>query len=282
MPVTAKDFKIYNGTPEFVRQLDQAFDYFRSKFPDADAGLRYMAENHIAIMNNPPGNKMVDPRDAGQDLYGHAGSEQIVMWNPATGILVTNGGEITGIESAADGLAHEMWGHGLNPANDAMGKTPDSQYDFANERVAVGIENALNLLFSEPLRDNHDGTEVWTSDVTVHTQMGEDGELYLVRTDANGRDQYGPQIDYISPDWTKLQHAFDQTGSGNSASYGGSTSGITVTGKQYDSGGADWVGWNGEIIDGGGSHGRHVVEAVSSDDPDCQGIVGFHDVGFMM
>lgn len=239
MPVTAKDFKIYNSTPQFEQQLNQAFDYFRSKFPDADAGLRYMAENNIAIMNNPPGNPMVSKEYSGSDLYGHAGSEQLVMWDPSSGILVTNGGQVTGIESAADGLAHEIWGHAFNSANDAMGNIPDGQYDWANERVAVGIESALNLLFGEPLRDNHDGHLVWTSDVTVHTITGENGELILVRTDSSGHDIYGPQIDYTSPGWQKLQHAFDQASGANNGGggSGGSAAGdVTITGHQTGEG----------------------------------------------
>lgn len=104
--------------------------------------------------------------------------------------------------------------------------------------------------------------------------MGEDGELYLVRTDANGHDQYGPQIAYNSPDWANLQHAFDQSGSGNPADHGGSTAVITVTGKQYDNGG-DWAQWNGEIDTGGGGNSRQALEAQSGDDPDY-GIVGVH------
>jgi hypothetical protein len=58
-PVTANDFKLINASPEFAHQVDQAFDYFRAKFPNADSALQYMADKGIAIMNNPDGNTHV-------------------------------------------------------------------------------------------------------------------------------------------------------------------------------------------------------------------------------
>lgn len=287
MPVTAKDFKIYNSTPEYVRQLDQAFDYFRAKFPNADDTLRYLLDTGKQFMNNSPGNPYVAPKDAGSDAYGRMDGHDIILWNPATGILVTKDGKVTGIESAADGLGHEIWGHGLNPANDAMLNTPDSpEYQTLNERVAVGIESILNILAGEPQRDNHYGTEVWTSDVTVHTIMGENGELILVRTNANGQDEYGPQIDYKSAGWQQLQHAFDQADTADASNHGSTTiDGIVIhiTGHRDDSGGSgsgngdsnlgggDWAQWNGEISEGGGGdHTKQGLEDKSSDDPDYQ------------
>lgn len=305
MPLTAKDFKIYNSTPEYVRQLDQAFDYFRAKYPDgADAALQYLHDNNKAFMNNGPSNPYVGKLDAGTDAFGHFDGRDVILWNPATGILVTSGGKVTGIESAADGLAHEIWGHAFNPANDIMDNILDSQYGRANERIAVGVESSLNVLFGEPLRDNHGGVEVWTSDVTVRTIMTEDGALQLVRTNALGQDEYGPQIGTTGAGWEKLQHAFDQMDNAITAgqAVSGAVDGIVfITGRQYGetaggyndgyNGGGDpeptngghhdhsaeaihngegWLEWNGEIDEGGGKNPSDTLQDKSSDDPDYQ------------
>lgn len=114
-----------------------------------------------------------------------------------------------GMQSPAEGLLHELLGHGLDinmPANLLAEIGP--QWQNGAEHLAVNIESAFGIVFGEPLRDNHGGQLMWVDDVTTHTTMGEDGELILTRMGADGKDKYGPQIDYTSPGWKHLDGAF--------------------------------------------------------------------------
>lgn len=124
-------------------------------------------------------------------------------------MLVTTDGHVTGMQSPAMGLLHELLGHGLDINVDANFAFKEPGYSNGAEHLAIDIESAFGIVFGEPLRDNHDVTPLtWMNDVTAHTTMDENGELILTRMGADGKDEYGPQIDYTSSGWQHLESAF--------------------------------------------------------------------------
>jgi hypothetical protein len=206
--VTANDFHVVNSTPEFITKLNTALNYVQTQDPSVITQLHEAADKGIWIMNNPSDNSLLGAHDRGQDLFGYSGDHPVAMWNPDGAMLIKNNGVVTGIESAASGLMHELLGHGLDPNQRENSEIPDSQYGNVSERVAVNLENVINTALGEPTRDSHNGDDVWVSDPTVHTITTEDGALQLVRMGADGKSEYGPQISYNSPGWNQLQNVF--------------------------------------------------------------------------
>jgi hypothetical protein len=201
-PLTASDFKLWNPTPEFIQKLNIALLY-ASQDANLNAMARMVADQHVGIIFNLPGNNIagIDPKDKGETSFGKmANGEKVILWNPDSGIWVwdSNGSGknyLNGIQSAADNLLHEMF-HGLDPNEVTNHGIPDAQFENVAERIAVGIETAVNQWIGEPTRNNHLGTPINMDNPTIHTITTEDGAFQLTWIDMNGHVQYGPQVSY--------------------------------------------------------------------------------------
>jgi hypothetical protein len=258
--VTAADFKLMNSNPTFEAQVTQALVYEQMRDGRMTAIYQQAADTGLAIMNNPPGNlATVGSHQDGQTVYGHIGSQNVALWNPEFGLATKVNGQFTGIQSPATGLTHEII-HGLDPQQQANAAVAVPKYDDLSEYVAVTIESVLSTWIGEPIRDNHGGTEVNVTDVTVHSITTEDGAFQLVRYDANGQPHYGQQIAMTGPNWTNLLHAFDPLPGATPVPANPANSGpITITGHDSGGGGGDGgaasPGWGGNTGSGGGATG---------------------------
>lgn len=220
MPSTATDFKLINTNQQFEQQFNKTLDYYRAFDPGAEAKLQQGLAMGIQVMYNPPGNPLLPTSITGgiditgQDMMVIYNDKPTILYNPDSALMVTDGhGRVQGIESPSSGFIHEFDGHALHGDSDwLLHEVGDAaSYQFFNERIAVNAEDVFNALAGEPLRDNHGGTEVFVNDPTAHTITTEDGALQLVRMGADGKLEYGPQIDYKSAGWQHIEHLFDAT-----------------------------------------------------------------------
>jgi hypothetical protein len=252
--VTASDFKLMNSNPGFVAQVNQALQYAQTQDSRMTDVLRDAAKAGIAIMNNPVDNMNIAAQDRGETLFGHlSDGTKVALWNPEAAILANDGGVVTGVQSPAQGLIHELVGHGMDPNQEQNRNIPDAQYDNASERVAVTIESVFAEWMGEPGRDNHGGQIVWVPNPTMHTITTEDGALQLVQIGANGKLEYGPQISYGTPEWNEMQaygrDATDAASHGARGPYDGGAyvddplpSNTDPTGSHHDSGNGNYPG----------------------------------------
>jgi hypothetical protein len=200
---------LINATPEYVAALNLALQYGNTN-PNVSGILGMAIGMNPIIMFNPPNNPLLGPQERGQDLYGHLpDGTPVIMWNPSAASVVWNidalGNKIiTGIQSAAQGLFHELI-HLLDPAQSAHHQIHDPEYDDLSERTAVTIESVLASDMGEPVRNNHSGDNSAVNNPTLHTITTEDGALQLTWMDAAGTQHYGPQISIGSPEWNNLQ-----------------------------------------------------------------------------
>lgn len=216
---TAADFKLLNANDHYVAALNLTLQYGATN-PAVASEIQSMIDAHAIVMFNPPGNPLVDPKDAGQTLFGHMpDGTPVILWNPDQAAVVwttdpQGNRTITGIQSSAQGFFHELT-HGIDPAQQDHAHEPDAQYDNMSERTAVTIESVIATEMGEPIRNNHAGSDAPVSNPTLHTITTEDGALQLTWMDSAGQQYYGPQVSIGSPEWNNLQQFGQQQAAQN-------------------------------------------------------------------
>lgn len=168
-----------NATREDRRDWEQAISYL-SRDPEARKMLAQLDRDNI---------KIEFIRD-GEDRF--LPDSHTIRWDPHSALAVRDAqGRITGVQSAALGLAHEA-AHATDPdyKKHIDVKIPD--YDDGEEAYAVGVEDRIAKTLGEPLRFNHRGRALPAADTTEHTVTNPDGRSAWVGGNGIERGSYVP------------------------------------------------------------------------------------------
>jgi hypothetical protein len=195
MPTSA-DFRLENATDSDKADLDAALNYL-SQSPEGAEMIREAIENGVGINFIHDGNDKFDS------------DNNTINWDPRSGLEATMNGQVSGVQSAALGLAHEM-AHANDPnawwEKDVA--TNDSYANLAEAHAIKDVEDKIASELGEPTRDGHYGrTMDRMNNSTDHlVQNGTVGDYYA--WDPSTQEMY---IDYSAapmlagdpypPDW---------------------------------------------------------------------------------
>lgn len=164
--LTAADFKLNNSpSADDVAALNAALAYLQQS-PTASAILQQMKDKGVSI-------NIVGDRNDGYN------PDNSIDWDPKAGLIVSNTGMVTGVESAAVNLIHEgAHATDTNLTADTNDKsTAVIGFPNAAELYAVNQANQVATELGEAQRTTYTGGIVDVQNATDHTISNGDGTL---------------------------------------------------------------------------------------------------------